>query len=155
MSVDPNLVTGLRELQRHLGRTPAMTSELMIDVIARACLRFQVQQPTAKARVFRLIELAAFAEATLELLRLDLPQWKLRHLMFDAGEWHCSLSKRLEIPIELDEMAEGGHQDLPLAILSAVIEARYSSLTDDQVPLKAVPQFQLTPAFAVCCDNFG
>jgi hypothetical protein len=140
MSVDPNLEMGLRELQGHLARARTITPELIIDVIARACLRFGAQNPTAKVRLLCLIESGAFVDATLGLIELDLPHWKLRRLMFDDGEWNCSLSKQLELPIELDEMAEGSHEDLPLAILSAVIEARCSSLTANEERPKTLPQ---------------
>ena len=65
------------------------------DVIARVGPRLQVQHPTAKAKVARLIESGAFADATLAVLELELPQWKLRRLIYEDGEWHRSLSKHI------------------------------------------------------------
>jgi hypothetical protein len=64
----------------------------------------QVQHPTAKATVARLIELGAFADATFAVLELELPQWKLRRLVYEDGEWHCSLSKHIGLPAHLDEL---------------------------------------------------
>src|SRR4029079_12347855 len=105
------------ELQGHLTRAPAVTPQIIIDVIAHACLPFQAQHATAKARVFDLIHSGVFVDATRELLKLDLPRRKLRRLVFDGGEWHCSLSQQLELPWELDQTAEGSHEDLTLALL--------------------------------------
>jgi hypothetical protein len=52
-----------------------------------------------------------------------LPQWKLRRLICEDGKWHCSFSKQLGVPAGLDEVAEADHESLPLAILSALVEA--------------------------------
>src|SRR5262249_969703 len=68
-------------------------------------------------------------DAALALLELELPQWKLRRLIYEDGEWHCSLSKHIELPVELDDAAEANHDSLPLSILSALVEARRHSLT--------------------------
>ena len=62
-----------------------------------ACLRFQAHHPSAKARIIRLVESGAFADATLALIELELPQWKLRRLICDDGEWHCAFSKQLAL----------------------------------------------------------
>src|SRR5262249_43405584 len=108
----------------------------MADVIARACPRLQSQHRSAKARVIRLIESGAFADATLALLELELPQWRLRRLIREDDEWHCSISKQLGLPVELDDMAEASHESLSLAILSALVEARRHSLTASERPAK-------------------
>ena len=113
------------------------------------------QQSAAKARVIRLIEGGAFAEATLALLELELPQWKLRRLICEDGEWHCALSKRLALPAELDDMAEGSHENLPLAILTAFVEARRHALAAAEGRPKSVPQVGATRGYAICCDNFA
>src|SRR5262245_54462469 len=93
MTFDPTHEVHLRELQQTLPRAHTITPALMADVIARACPRLQSQHRTAKAGVIRLVESGAFADATLALLELELPQWKLRRLIREDDEWHCSLSK--------------------------------------------------------------
>jgi hypothetical protein len=65
-----------------------------------------VQNPAAKGRVARLIGSSAFADAALTLLELEMPQWKIRRLVYDEGHWHCSLSKQPGVPCELDSMVE-------------------------------------------------
>ena len=72
MTFDPNHEEPLRELQQELHRAHTITPGLMADVIARACPRLQSQHRSAKARVIRLIESGAFADATLALLELEL-----------------------------------------------------------------------------------
>jgi len=81
MTFDPNHEEHLRELQQELHRAHTITPGLMADVIARACPRLQSQHRAATATIIRLIESSAFADATLALLELELPQWRLRRLV--------------------------------------------------------------------------
>ena len=155
MSFDRNHEEVLRALQEQLRRARTITPGLMAEVIARACRRLQLLHRTAKARVSRLIESGAFADATLALLELELPQWRLRRLIREDDEWHCSISKQLGLPAELDDMAEASHESLPLAILSAFVEARRHGLTAGEARPKSVPQVRPTQAYAICCDNFA
>jgi len=145
----------LRELQEQIHRAGTITPGLMADAIARACPRLQVQHPTARARVARLIESDAFADATLAVLEFELPQWKLRRLIYEDGEWHCSLSKHIGLPAHLDELAEASHESLPLAMLSAFVEARCHSLCAGEGRPWSVPQVWSTRGYAICCDNFA
>src|SRR6266481_7362433 len=120
---------------------------LMADLIAGVCPRLQSRHRTAKARIIRMIESGAFADATLALLELELPQWRLRRLIREDDEWHCSISKQLGLPAELDDMAEANHESLPLAILSAFVEARRHSLTVSEGRRKSVPQARPTQGY--------
>jgi len=155
MSFDLNHEEDLRELQEQIRRAPTITPALMADVIGRACPRLQARQRTAEATVIRLIESGALADAALALLDLELPQWRLRRLIREDDEWHCSLSKHLGLPAELDEMAEANHDSLPLAILSAFVEARRQSLASSEGGRKSVPQVGSIRGYAICCDNFA
>src|SRR5262249_61975622 len=87
----------LDALQERLRGARTATSELMAHVMAGACLRLQAQHPTVRASVVRLIESSAFVDATLALLELEFPHWKLRRLIQEDGEWHCALSKELRL----------------------------------------------------------
>jgi len=154
MPVDSNHEQRLRELQDQICRAHTITPGLMADVM-RACPRLQAQKCTAKARVVHLIESGACADATLALLELELPQWKLRRLIREDNEWHCSVSKQLGLPAEFDDMAEANHESLPLAVLSAFIEARLHSLTAGASRPQSVPQVCPTQGYVICCDNFA
>src|ERR1700758_1323623 len=81
-------------------------------------------QTSAIKRIERLIAEEAWAEVALALIDLELPQWQLRRLAYDGGEWHCALSRRREVPEWLDEAAEASHPDLPGALLAALLEAK-------------------------------
>jgi len=59
----------------------------------------------------------------LGLVRLELPNWQIRRIACEGTEWFCSLSQRPHLPLALDGTADGTHDDLPLAILRALIEA--------------------------------
>jgi hypothetical protein len=155
MSFEPNEHQQLRALQQDLRRTRMVTPDLMTGVIVRACPRVRAYQPAAKARLMRMIEAGAFVDAMLALLELELPQWKLRRLICEDGEWHCALSKRRALPAELDDMAEASHEHLPLAILTAFVEARRHGLVAAEDRPKLVPQVGATRGYAICCDNFA
>jgi hypothetical protein len=152
---DPNHAEHLRELQEQIYRARTITPVLIADVISLACPRLQAQQRTAAATVIHLVEAGASVDATLAVLELELPQWKLRRVIYDDGEWHCSLSKHIGVPAELDDMAEGEHESLPLAILSAFIEARRHRVSAAQNRPESVPQIRPTQGYAICCDNFA
>jgi hypothetical protein len=155
MSFMPNQNQRLRELQEHLHRAQTATPELMADVIAGACPHFLAQPRSAKTKVIRLIESGAFCDAALALLELEPPQWKFRRIIREDGDWHCSLSKQLALPAELDDIAEGSHENLPLAILTAFVEARRQDLAITEGRPRLVPQLRAGRGYAIICDNFA
>jgi hypothetical protein len=155
MSLNTTYEQQLRDLDEHLRRARTVTPALITDLIARACTRLLAHPPGTKAKVIRLIESGASCDAALALLALELPQWKLRRLVYEDGEWICSLSRELGLPVELDEMAEAHHESLPLAILSAFVEARRHSLAKGEGGPKSVPQVRPIRGYAICCDNFA
>jgi hypothetical protein len=142
---------GLEEQLRH---AQALTPDLMSDVIARACTRFAAHGPSAKAKVHRLVESGAWTDAALALLELELPHWQLRRLIYEDGEWLCSLSSQPGLPLDLDDVAESSHESLPLAILSVFLAARRATAAST-ARSTAVPQVPPVEGYAVCCDNFA
>jgi hypothetical protein len=154
MFFDPTNEQRLASLEQRLGLARAITPELMSDVIAQACPRFAAHGAAVKAAVNRLIESRAFTDAALAVLELELPQWRLRRIVHEDGEWHCSLSRIPLLPIELGEIAEAGHEILALAILIALIEAR-RAVVANETSRAAAPGVRQQPGSTVCCDNFG
>ena len=135
---------------------PAVTTDLVSDVIDGACVRLPALGRTEKAaRLNRLIEAGAWTEAALALIELELPQWQVRRLIHDDSEWLCSLSRQPNLPAEFDDTVDVGHEILPLALLGAFLEARQQAVATPQASMAAVPQVKLTTGHAVCCDNFG
>jgi hypothetical protein len=107
------------------------------------------------ARIARLIAAEAWTDAALALVEQELPQWRLRRLAYDDGQWHCALSRRPELPEWLDQAIESRQADLPLAILSALIEARGKTSPANTNSVPTVPS-SLTPAYEpMCCENFS
>jgi hypothetical protein len=141
-------------LEQQLRRAHAITPELLSDVIAQACTRFAAHGATAKAKIDRLLESGAWTDATLALLELELPHWKVRRLIYEDGEWLCSLSSQPRLPLDLDDVAESSHESLPLAILSAFLAARRATAAS-AARSTAVPQVPPVEGHAVCCDNFA
>jgi len=94
----------LDELDARLCGAPELTVELLSDVVEMSCPRFALLRHTERAaRAEQLIGSGAWIDAVLALLTLELPQWQLRRLVYDDGEWHCALSSQREMPEWLDQ----------------------------------------------------
>jgi hypothetical protein len=155
MLFHPNHQDHLGRLEAKLRRAQTVTPKLMSDVAAQACVRLAAHGGAARARLDRLTGAGAWTDAALALVEIELPRWKLRRLLYEDGEWHCSFSKQRELPAGLDETAEASHEILPLAILIAFIEALRQSLAAITLPSRTVPKVQPAHGYAICCDNFA
>ncbi|PDT73738.1 hypothetical protein [Bradyrhizobium sp. C9] len=117
----------------------AMSAEFMADIISQTCRRFPAAGQSGKsARVERLIQSGAWTDAAIALLDLELPQWQVRRLVYDEGEWHCALSRERELPDWLDQSIETRHADLALAILSGFVEAQRISAPENRTSVPTV-----------------
>ena len=94
-------------------------------------------------------------KVALALIELELPQWQLRRLVHDDGEWICSLSKQPNLPAEFDDTVDTSHEVLSLALLTAFLEAKRQPLGARAVRSPAAPQVKQTLNQVVCCDNFA
>ena len=133
-----------------------VTAEFLSDIISETCRRFPSTEGSAKAaRIERLIQSHAWTDAALALIDLGLPQWQVRRLAYDDGEWYCALSRQRELPEWLDQSVEARHADLALAILSAFVEARRVSTPLSRTSVPAVPQETMALYGPICSDNFA
>ena len=76
-------------------------------------------------------------------------------IAYDEGEWHCALSRAREIPEWLDQSIETRHANLPLAILSAYLDAQYISAPSRRTSVPTVPRDANVFYTPFCCDNFA
>jgi hypothetical protein len=133
-----------------------VTAELMADIIGQTCRRFpSVGQSAKSAQVERLIQSGAWTDAALALIDLELPQWQVRRLVYDEGEWHCALSRQRELPDWLDQSIESHHADLALAILSAFVETQQSSAPASRPSVPTVRRRMNSLYEPLLVDNFG
>ena len=143
-------------LSERLHDALAVTPALIADVIREACRRFPSQgQPGKTERVEQLIQLGAWTDAALALIDLELPQWRVRRLAYDSGEWHCALSRERELPEWLDQSIEIRHSDLSLAMLGAFVEAQRVSQPDSRPSVPIVKRTAPNLYEPICSDNFG
>ena len=134
----------------------AVTAKLMSELVRTTCRRYpSIGQAAKTARIERLIGSQAWTDAALALIDLELPQWQLRRIAYDEGEWHCALSRAREIPEWLDQSIETRHADLPLAILSAYLDAQYISAPSRRTSVPTVPRDANAFYTPFCCDNFA
>lgn len=144
------------EISALLRDADAVTPELMGTVIGAACRRFPSVGQTAKtARIERLIASGAWTDAVMALIDLELPQWQVRRITYDEGEWHCALSRERELPEWLDQSIEACHADLPLAILTAFVDVKRISAPSSRTSVPAVPVDANASYEPICCDNFA
>jgi hypothetical protein len=147
-------VDATEKLTSRLRDADAVTAELFSDVIGTVCRRFpSFGQPNKTAQIERLMASNAWTDAVLALIELELPQWQVRRIAYDEGEWHCALSRQRELPEWLDQSIEAHHPALPLAMLSAFVDAanaRSSQTSVPAVPYDADPSYQ-----PLVCDNFA
>ena len=138
-------------LTRHLENA----QEPIAKVIEQACVRLPQLKKTGKANnIDQLIEAGAWCDAVLALIDIELPGWKLRRLIRENGEWFCSLSRQLNLPVELDDTADASHEVMVLAILGAFLEARDKSEALRSPAKPIVPALRPSMDCAICCDNF-
>src|SRR3954452_14346492 len=137
-----------------LCRATAASADLFSDIVRSICPRLALLRHTERAaRAAQMIELGAWTDAVLALLALELPQWQLRRLAYDNGEWHCALSTQREMPEWLDQSIESHHADLAIAILRAFVAARQQNPSAARCSVPAVPPATTTLDEPVSCDN--
>jgi hypothetical protein len=135
---------------------PALTPDLFSRLIAGACSRLPVLIKSGQAaRLERYLQAGAWSDAALALIELELPAWRLRRLVYEDGEWLCSLSKQPNIPAALDDTADSRHEVLVLAILGAFLEAHRKVRAAREIHSITVRQILPAAGVAVCCDNFA
>ena len=144
------------DLGERLRDAYAVTAEFMADIISQTCRRFPSAGQSGKtSRVERLIRSGAWTDAAIALLDLELPQWQIRRLVYDEGEWHCALSRQRELPDWLDQSIETHHADLALAILSAFVEAQRIGASESRPSVPAVRRDRRSLYEPLFVDNFS
>jgi hypothetical protein len=143
-------------LGERLRDTPVATPSLIAEVIRKSCRRFPSLAQTAKTeRIEQLIGLGAWTDAALALIELELPQWRVRRLVYDSGEWYCALSRERELPDWLDDSVDGRHADLALAILSALVEVQHNSPPAHRSSVPPAGRGERAHYEPLCCDSFA
>jgi hypothetical protein len=143
------------ELDDRLRDARAMTAELLSDVINGTCWRLpSIRSTESAAQIERLMKSDAWTDAVLALIEIELPQWRIRRIAYDEGEWHCALSRQRELPDWLDPSIESSHADLALAMLGAFIEAARVRSESVRTSVPNVPRTTGLIDTSLCCDNF-
>lgn len=131
----------------------AAASVRMVDAITHGCAAFPPLGTTAKAeRLRQQIDAGAWTDAAVFLVALEVPEWHIRRIEWDDGEWFCSLTRTVAVPCEFDDAVDGRHTLLPLAIIDALMEAKRRSPTD--AALAPSGGREASPE-TMCCENFA
>jgi hypothetical protein len=145
----------LERLEHDLRLAPAPAPSLFTRVIADACTRIPALRTAGKAaRIDRLVAAGAWTDAAFAVIALELPAWQIRRLWREESAWFCSLSQRPAWPAALDDTADAAHEELPLAVLLALLQARRLSALAVGSGSR-IPRVQQAADGTVCCDNFA
>lgn len=135
-------------------RAAARPSTDLVATIASEVSRDGVTSPAPVAgRIANLITAQAWTDAALALVASELPQWKLRRLAYDDGEWYCILAPQREFPEWLDDGIEVHHADLSLSLFKGLVEAARQQRAKTSKP--TVPRVRVRQPDTLCCDNFA
>jgi hypothetical protein len=145
----------LEHLNERLRLAPEVTSDLFSDVMATRARIALLAKAGKTTRLDSLVRAEAWTDAALTLIELEMPNWKLRRLEYEDGEWFCSLSNHPDMPLAIDDTADARHEVLPLAILSAFLDARGRGSEVPPANSPTVPQVRPRSGSPVCCDNFA
>lgn len=146
---------GFRSAEDQRIQIPTLTAGVFGDALATSCHYLRATQHAEQAsQLNRLVEAGAWTDAALAMIAIELPQWQLRRLAYDGGEWHCTLSSHREMPEWLDQSIETHHADLPQALLSAFMEAQQDSAPP---PISSAPAIRMrsTEFEPVLCENYA
>ena len=131
------------------------TTALFNRLLADACRRGDpMRQAVPVACLKRLIAARAWTDAAQALLALQRPDWKIRRLEIDDGEWHCTLSRAPAMPEWLDATIEAHHPNMALAIVSAMQAASVEPAPSHLTAVAAAPtgDAEFDP---MLCENFS
>ena len=145
----------LERLEHDLRFAPAPAPGLFSRVMAEVCPRISALRAAGKAaQLDRLVAAGAWTDAAFALIALELPAWQVRRLWREESAWFCSLSQRPAWPASLDDTADAAHEELPLALLLALVQARRLSAlaVGTRSP---IPHMQQAADGSVCCDSFA
>jgi hypothetical protein len=132
-----------------------ITPALIDEMLQRACRRLRLPWRDQRTdRLVRLVEAAAWTEAALLLIELELPFWKVRRIIYDDGEWCCALSQARELPDWIDQSVEARHPDLAVALLCALTEAQVAGAETDAPSTASASGTADVGYTPICCDNF-
>lgn len=135
-------------------QVPTLTADLCGDVLTTSCHHLRMAEHTEQTtQLNRLVEAGARIDAALALIAMELPQWRLRRLIYDGGEWHCALSSHREMPEWLDPSIESHHPDMATAVLDALREVIRTNASPHLT--KASSQMKRSDNFEpVACENY-
>jgi hypothetical protein len=147
--------SALSRLADRLRDADSVTPELFSEVVRDACWRLPSVRRTRDFEQFQqFVQSGAWTDATLALLALETPQWHLRQIIHDAGEWHCTLSRRRQLPDWLDQPAEARHDDFCLAILSAIVDVKRDGAPEVEGNMPHPSRMDEALDVPLCGDNF-
>jgi len=143
----------LQDSVRRAGHVaPELMREILGAVHARSAAPYRAREVQ---RIRRLIDAEAWTEVALALVEFD-RSWAVRRIVYEDGEWHCTVGSQWPVPEWLDEAVVFTHELLPLAVVGALLSVPPKGVAG-MPPTTSVPRFRLRPsdAPAVSCDNFA
>jgi hypothetical protein len=160
MLFHPDYAERLRRISERINAADAVTNDLISELIGAISDRHGAGKHGAEKHdqwredIKTFVQIGAWTDAAIIFMKMELPRWKLRRLVYDEGEWHCAISHQRDLPEWLDATIETHHNDLSIALLKSIVEAIRQDMSQDAPTLniwtKPIDQRNL-----ICCDNFA
>jgi hypothetical protein len=119
---NPFAADKLAQLKRRIDAATEVTPALMRDAIEAACGKLINDRSGTASAIWRLVRADAHVDAGLALIRTALPDWSVRRICHDDGQWWCAMNTSQPVYWDADEVDEA-HPVMALAILKAFVAA--------------------------------
>jgi hypothetical protein len=122
MHFNPFAGDKLVQLKRRLDAASEVTPALMREVIEAACGKLMDDRSGSAGAIWRFVRTEAYVDAALALIKTTLPDWSVRRICRDDGQWWCAMNASQPVYWDADEVDEA-HPVMALAILKAFVAA--------------------------------
>src|SRR5690348_16868916 len=112
----------LLTLSHRIKQSEKVTPQLMRELIEAVFGRVTEDTSGQASAVWRMARAEAYVDAALALIDTALPDWSVRRICYEDGEWWCAMNPRQPVYWEDDEVDEA-HPVMALAILKAFVTA--------------------------------
>jgi hypothetical protein len=124
----------LPDLKRQIDWASAVTPALMHAVVEATCGPMTEDTAGRTTAIWRFIRAEAYVDAALALIDAVAPEWRVRRICHEDGQWWCALNPGQPVYWDGDEVDES-HPVMALAILKAFVTALHRIRSGAEPPV--------------------
>jgi hypothetical protein len=112
----------LPAVRRQIDQASAVTPALIRAIMEATCGPATEDKTGRTTAIWRLARAEAYVDAALSLIGTVLPDWSVRRICYEDGQWWCAMNPRRPVYWDADEVDEA-HPVLALAVFKAFVTA--------------------------------